>query len=341
VQPAEGVSMAAARLSAPASVASAYAHLNATLPGSLSLSGVHYSLLLQQIYSAQHADGSWSYTLDGAGAGNLRETAEVLLALHRLQAYSSGAALPAPDQAIVNHALSYLSDVLARPVRSGQTSDLLDERVYCLYVLSLYRNVPAEQVRPMLAYTASGLGRQGLSQDGQAWLALALWQAGNSSDAVALLDHLLMEAQGTPAQPSAPVLEALVVGQQSLPANPYRSPGSPGAPDYAGTARLYVRALMEARQGAGWQTPAISADALWALSRYAATAGEYSQSGVAAPILSLGDRPVQAAGQAGSPGTVSVVLSGAELKPGTNWLKLKAPDPDQTLYYSLTLIATK
>jgi hypothetical protein len=337
-QASAGVSMAAARLSGPASVASAYAHVNATLPANLQLSSVEHSLLLQQIYSAQHDDGGWSYTLDGAGLSSLRETAEVLLAFHRWQAYNANTALPAPDQLVVNRALDYLSDSLARPVSPGPTTAFLDDRVYGLYVLSLFRSVPTESVRSMLAYTASDLGDQGLSQDGQAWLALALWQMGNSSDASALLDHLLLAAQDNPVQPSAPVLEALVSGQQSLPAGSYRLHDSP---DYVGIARVYVRALMEAREGAGWQTPSMTADALWALSRYSAAVGEYPQSGADAPILSLGDRPVQADSLPGNPCTVSVVLSGAELKPGTNWLKLKASDPNQTLYYSLTLIATR
>jgi hypothetical protein len=338
VQATGGVSMAAARLSAPASVASAYTHLSATLPDNLHLSGVAYSLLLQQIYSAQHTDGGWSYTLDGTGVSSLRETAEVLLAFHRWQSYSANANLPAPDQAVINRALDYVSDKVARPIPAGQTTDMLDARVYSLYVLSLYRSVPLETVRSMLAYTASGLDDQGLSQDGQAWLALALWQAGNSSDAIALLDHLLLAGQDSSIQPSAPLLEALVIGEQSLPANAYRSRD---VPDYVAIARRSVRALMEARQGSGWQTPTMTADALWALSRYASAAGEYPQASAPPPILSLGDRPVQADGLPGNPGTISVVLSGAELKPGTNWLKLKTPDSNQTLYYSLTLIATK
>jgi hypothetical protein len=333
------VSTAATRLSAPFSVASAYSQLGSSVPDASQISGVQYSLLLQEIYVAQHADGSWGNTLDGAGAGSTSMTAQVLLALHRSQAYDSpGSTLPPPDQAAINRGLAYLSGELARPVRAIQGSSTLDERAYALYVLSLYNVVPIETVRSMLAYAASGLGDRGLSLDGQAWLALALWQEGNSADAVALLDHLLATTPGTTISASSPMLEALVVAQQSLPANAYRSSDSP---DYKGTARLYLRALMEARQGAGWQTASMTADALWALSRYAAAEGESPQSGDTAPVLTLGDRPVQAVTLPGNPGVVSVVLSGAELRPGTNWLTLKPSDSGQTLYYSLTLIAEK
>jgi hypothetical protein len=36
-----------------------------------------------------------------------------------------------------------------------------------------------------------------------------------------------------------------------------------------------------------------------------------------------------------------VVLTGNELHPGMNWLTLKAPGPERTLYYSLALTATR
>jgi hypothetical protein len=85
----------------------------------------------------------------------------------------------------------------------------------------------------------------------------------------------------------------------------------------------------------------MTADAVWALSRYAAVEGDAPQSSVGTPTLVLGDHQLQAAGLPGNPGTLSVVLSGAELRPGTNRLKLKAASADQTMYYSLTLIATR
>ena len=85
----------------------------------------------------------------------------------------------------------------------------------------------------------------------------------------------------------------------------------------------------------------MTADAVWALSRYAAAEGDGIQAGVDTPTLMLGDRPVQSSGLPGNSGTLSVLLSGAELRPGTNRLKLKASSPDQVVYYSLTLIATR
>jgi hypothetical protein len=335
----DGVSMAAARLSAPASVASAYARLNSTAPENLALSGVERSLLLQQLYSAQRADGGWSYTLDGAGASSVRETAEVLLAFHRQSAYTgSSGVIVAPDQAVINRALDYLSNEVGRPVGPNPTSDTLDEHAFGFYVLSLYSRASAEPVRSMLAYAASNVGTHGLSRDGQAWLALALWQVGNGADAVALLDHLLLTELGSSQPASAPLLDALVVGLQSLPAGGARSSD---LPDYAAAARLAVRALMEAREGVGWHTPAMTAEAVWALSGYAAAEGDAPQSSAGTPTLVLGDHQLQAAGLPGNPGTLSVMLSGAELRPGTNRLKLKASTADQTMYYSLTLIATR
>src|SRR6188474_483410 len=62
----------------------------------------------------------------------------------------------------------------------------------------------------------------------------------------------------------------------------------------------YADALMEARKGSGWNSPAATADALWALSRYAIVKGEKPQSGQL--TLTLGDRPIQATALAGNPG---------------------------------------
>ncbi|MEO8287723.1 MAG: Ig-like domain-containing protein [Chloroflexota bacterium] len=336
----QGVSMAAARLSGPASVASAYVLLNAARPDGIELSSVERSVILQQLYSAQREDGGWSYTLDGLGASSVRKTAEVLLAMHRQSAYSPGGSLQlVPDAGVIRRGLDYLSNEVTRPVHADATSSTLDERAYGLYVLSLYTPVPSDSVRLMLAYTAAGLGERGLTRDGQAWLALALWQVGNSADAVALLDRLLLTEKDAVPSASPAMLEALVVGLQSLPAGGSRSRD---LLDYSAAARNHVRILMEARQGAGWRTPAITADALWALSRYAAAEGETPQSQAGGvPLLTLGDRPVQVGNLPNNPGVVSVVISGDELHAGTNWLNLKAPDANQALYYSLTLIATR
>jgi len=340
VIPTDGVSMAAARLSAPPSVASAYTRLNSSLPSDLALSGVERSLLLQQLYSAQHADGGWSYMLDGEGVSSVRQTAGVLLAFYRQSAYMGSAnSTVVPDQATINRALNYLSNEVNRPVGLNPTTERLDEHAFGLYILSLYSRESAEPVRSLLAYAGSNAGgHNSLSLDGQAWLALALWQVGNGADAVALLDHLLLAERGNTQPASAPLLDALVVGLQSLPAGGARSTE---LPDYADAAHLIERALMEAREGVGWRTPAMNADAVWALSRYVAAEGDSPQPGAGTPTLLLGDRPVQAFARPGIPGALSVELSGAELRPGTNWLKLKASTADQEMYYSLTLIATR
>jgi hypothetical protein len=333
----DGVSAAAARLSAPASVAGAYAHLNSTLPSGLALSGVERSLLMQQIYSAQHADGGWGYTLDGTGASSVRKTAEMLLAFHRMSTYAGGDALT-PDQGVISRATAYLSSEIGRPLNANADADALDERAFGFYVLSLFGTVSAEPVRAMLAYAASDLGERGLSIDGQAWLALALWQVGNGADAVALLDQLLLSEQSTSGPVSAPLLDALVAGLQSLPASAMRSSD---LPDYDAYANRCAHALMEARRGAGWDSTSATSDAVWALSRYATAEGAVPLGSAGAPTLTLGDRQVQAAPLPGNPGTLSVVLSGAELRPGTNWLKLKSSSTGQAIYYSLTLIATR
>ena len=101
----------------------------------------------------------------------------------------------------------------------------------------------------------------------------------------------------------------------------------------------YVDALIGAREGAGWRTPLITADALWALSLYAAL----EQQGVSSdtPSIYLGDRPIQSATSTGIPGELSVLLSGDQLKAGTNQLKLRSPSSGEPLYYSLTLIAAR
>jgi hypothetical protein len=96
---------------------------------------------------------------------------------------------------------------------------------------------------------------------------------------------------------------------------------------------------MEARQGAGWASPGMTANALSALARYAVARGDVPEGGM--PALELGDRPVQAISASGNTATVSVVLTGNELHPGMNWLRLIAPASDRTLYYSLALTANR
>jgi hypothetical protein len=107
---------------------------------------------------------------------------------------------------------------------------------------------------------------------------------------------------------------------------------------FSAEAQAYARALMESRQGALWATPAASADALWALARYAS---QETEKPAGSPSLVLNDRSVQTTEQSDNPGSISIVLSGSALHPGTNWLKLQAPTTSQPLYYSLTLQATR
>jgi hypothetical protein len=107
---------------------------------------------------------------------------------------------------------------------------------------------------------------------------------------------------------------------------------------YWAEAQAYARDLMESRQGALWATPAASAEAIWALARYAT---QETERPAGEPSLVLNDRSVQTTGQPDNPGSISIVLSGSALHPGTNWLKLQAPTAGQPLYYSLTLRATR
>jgi hypothetical protein len=332
--PGNDVSSAAARLSGPASVASAYARLNAEVPESAALSAVERSMLLQQIYSAQRPDGGWGGDPTPGSSSSVRTTGEVLLALQRMNAYApAGAQTVQPDLAAVNRALTYLSSEMARPADPVAGAAALDERAFGLYVLAAYRPVAAEVVRPMVLY--AGGRENGLTPDGQAWLALALWQSGNSADALAVLNHMLKhEPAAADVTPS--MLEAVLEAQRTLPTLAARPAD---LPDYAAAASAFARALMEARQGAGWATPGMTAHALSALSRYAVTQGDAPEGGL--PALELGDRPVQTRSASGDTATVSVVLTGNELHPGMNWLRLIAPAPDRTLYYSLALTATR
>ncbi len=342
----DGVSMAAARLSAGAPVASAFARSGEGVPDDLLLSGVERSRLLQQLYAAQHQDGSWGGTLDGDGVGSVSQTAAVLLAFYRSSYYPYGDGQLQPDQGVIERALQYLSSELARPLRVGASSNALDERAYALYAFSLYRSVPNDWMRPLLAYALPGPSGApaSLTVDGQAYLALALMQSDRMADALALLDTALRLQSAGSVPVSAPMLMALLQSEAdaSSGANsqPFSSSYSAIHNSQSGIRNsLYVTALMEAREGAGWHTPLMTADAMWALSLYAAMEGEHPRSD--SPALFLGDRPIQPNLSGGIPGELSVLLPGDELKAGTNWLKLRSPASGEPLYYSLTLIATR
>jgi hypothetical protein len=330
----DGADWAAARLSGASSVAAAYSRAGYS-PAMIELSSVERSLVMQQIYAAQHADGGW-----GVESSGVASTAHVLLALRRQQISWTGAgseAIPSADVEVVSRGLAYLSYEVGRPLTGRETQANLDVRAYGLYALSSYGQADADWARTLMAYTGSGSQQATLSRAGQAWLALALMQSGNTQDAFALVDRLL---QARPASADtdvalAPLLEVLVASSST-------SQGGTGATNtatYEAAASSYVRSLMGLRRGAGWSSPAATSGALWALSLYAKATGEKPVRG--SPNVTLHDRPVQAQVLPDEPGTISVVLPGDALQAGNNWLKLKAPTPDQSLYYSLTLRVTR
>jgi hypothetical protein len=330
--PEDGVSLAAARLGASGAVASAYTHAGATVPSSLLLSSVQRSVILQQLYSSQHADGSWSSDLDPSGPGSLRETAAVLLAFQRARSFPSGgdAALQ-PEQSVLDRAVAYLAAGLSRPLPASPAASVLEERAFSLYVLSLYVPVAPDWLQPMLAYVISDpMGAApSFSTDGLGWLALAFYQSGNTADARALLDAVLRSRPSIATEPSAPFLLALL-----------RADNAPGAQGQTTVSpSQIVTALMEARAGSGWRTTLDTADTLVALALYSTVEDERPRT--EPPSILLDDHAIQPSSSPDNPAEVSFVLSGDDLHAGTNWLKLRSPVSGQTVYYSLTLIASR
>lgn len=329
----DSVAAWAARLSAAPSVASAYSRLGVNVPSRVELSSMERSLALQQLYASQHEDGGWGASLDPlAGPSNATETANVLLAMRRQSlgwAEVGGEPQPAIESAVVSRGMAYLAWESTRPLGEEPSAGALDERARTLHALALYGTAKAEIIRPLMAYAVPGK----LSQAGQGWLALALWQAGDTAGAVALLDRLLPVGRENVGIAS-PMLEVLTAAANTTWPGGSRSTASAA---YETAAQEQVRSLMSARQGALWATPGLSGDALWALSRYAAQDRAKSY-GV--PSIKLDERTVQAAAQPGNPATLSAVLPGGALHAGTNWLKLQAPT-GQPMYYSLTLRASR
>ena len=329
--------VAAARLSAEASVASAYRRLATSVPPSLAYSAVKRSLLLQQIYSGQRADGGWGMDrADAEGASSVVATSHILLSLRRYNlvwADIGDTSAPAVDSTVLNRGLAYLSYQAGLPLPPFSEQALLNERAYAFYVLSMYGMLDAELARPMMAYIGEKPG-EGLSVNGQAWLAMALLQSGATQDALALVDRVVTDA-GDQARASAPLLEAFVaaghIEQQG------RS-GPLGISDYKAAANATTRVLMNSRQGIGWRSIEETASALWALSRYAVESEEEPQRD--SPTILLNDQLVQTPTQPADPGTVSIAVSGDALHAGTNWLKLRVSE-GRTLYFSLTLRATR
>ncbi len=340
-----GAVAAAARLSSVAAVASAYRRVGASIPPSLTYSAVERSLLLQQIYSAQHPDGGWGLEgVNAEGTSSVAATSYILLSMRRYNLVwtdSAGdASAPDVDSTLLNRGLAYLSFQAGKPLPdcrggpvcpSAQTS--LDERARAFYVLSIYGILDAEMARPLIAHIGDKPG-EGLSINGQAWLAMALLQAGASQDALALIDRIVLEASGQ-ARASGPLLEALVAVSHIDRQGRF---GPLSSSDYATAAEATARALMDSREGTGWRTHTETGDAIWSLSLYAAESEEKPQRG--APTILLNDHLVQASPQLDDPGTVSIAVSGDALHAGTNWLKLTAP-LGRTIYYSLTLRATR
>lgn len=333
----EGVAIAAARLSAQYSVASAYHQLDVQPPAGTELLSVERSLLIQQLYSAQHADGGWGALLDGSGPSSITSTAQVLLAMRRHDIASGSDPQPVLDKDVIKRGIAYLSSEVTHPVGEEATTSVLDVRARGFYILSLYAELEPQWARTFIVYASYSSQKrgQGLSRDGQAWLALALWNAGQQEDGLALLDRLLSTEPDIQQAVSAPWLESLVAAshrQIGVGSNRANS-------TYELAATKVAHALMAARQGAGWSNPSETADAIWALSRYAVQAND--KPGTAAPALTLNGQVIQAPSQQNDPATISIVLTGDALHAGTSWLKLRASSSEQPLYYSLTLLATR
>ncbi len=335
----EEASLAAARLSDKASIAAAYRRSGSDYSASVALSSITRSLLLQQLYSWQHDDGGWGQSAPGSGPSQVTTTAQVLLGIRRESlSWADGGSAPQPavDTSVVSRGLDYLSSQMVRPVEGLTTTAALDERAYGLYVLSLYGALQPDSTRALIAYTSRTDSGASLSSAGKAWLALALWQTGDTAEGTLLLNKLVSDQPGAESGAQAPLLEVLITASATA------RQGKTGAQDastYDSAARAYAQSLMASRQGTGWRTPSDTADALWALAHFAVAFGEKALPGT--PILTLNDHPVDVQTASSDGSTVSMALPGSALHPGTNWLKLKAPAIGQPLYYSLTLRATR
>jgi hypothetical protein len=341
-KPGERVALAATRLSSTSSVAAAYRRLGYGDP-ELEPSSVQHSLVLQQLYSAQNADGGWGKGADGFGNSQVADTAHALLAMRRHSIAwldAGGEPQPAVDPVVVNRGLAYLYMQLLRPPGPQEGEASLEERTYGLYVLALYGKLEPELARQYVAYAAPHRQDLKLSAAAQAWLALALWQSGSVSDALALANRLLAAQPDEQVGALAPMLELLVMASNAGTPDAYYAQGTLDRGKYRAAAAQYATLLVEARRGVGWSDPVHTANAVWALSRYAEETEEEVQSGV--PLIDLNDHPVQVLGRRDNRGAVSLAVSvpGHALRAGNNRLELK-PTAGQTVYYSLTLRATR
>lgn len=347
---------AAARWASLPVIDAAYRRIEGKSNADLDQSANARSLLLQAIYSAQNKDGGW-----GARRGapsDITSTGHVLLAMRRAD-IALGSANANKEQAqqagidgtALNRGLKYLSVETGRALGDNPTTAALDQRAYGMYVLSMYGLLQAEQARPIMQYTVSDGAREAMPVEGQAWLALALLQAGDTGDALAIFDHIAPAQAGQNAEALAPMLELSLSVSASVSKAAPDSGGVRNKRDaalYESMAGEYAKALMSARRGVGWSNAAATANALWSLSLYATREELHIKGGT--PEISINDHPVQvvqsqsdghAAVTPGSPDTVSVLLTGDTLHAGANLLKLKAPAPGSSLYYSLTLKASK
>ena len=332
------VAWLAAQLSSAPAVASAYRQTGSGAPASLASSTMERPLILQELYASQHDDGGWGASLDPAdGPSTLRETSDVLLAMRRqtLAWPESDEPQPAIDNAVVSRALAYVGWQVGRPIGSYAVSSMLDDQLRALYVMALYGSIKSDAVRPFITY-ASKSGHIGntLSPDGAAWLALALWQTGDSGDAMAVA-NALMPNDGPKMSDAG--LAAMLDTMVAVSSSGWQGKNAPDTSQYRSMASQYVRMLMEDRHGLLWSSPSASADALWALSRYAA---QQPDKALGEAQITLNDNAIQAVSRPDSPGNSSAVLSGSVLHAGTNWLRLQPPT-NQTLYYSLILRATR
>lgn len=347
--PEQGVELTAARLSSASVVGAAYRRVQGEGKAGLEQSGVARSLVLQDLYSAQNADGGWGAQI--GSQSSIADTGSVLLAIRRVALATSDGTGPdtqavGVDAKSVNRGLRYLTVETSR-LGDKPLPATLGERAYGMYVLSLYGLLKPEQARPLMQYISSDEANS-LTASGRAWLALSLWQAGDTGDALVILDGIAPTVAKEDNGSLAPLLElsmsASAAVRKATPSS--AGTGIRGKQDAAGyekLARNYAQALMESRQGLGWDSPAATADAVWSLSLYAAQQGLSFKPG-APPVVTINDRPVQAAppsAAGATDDTVSVLLSGDALQAGANWLKLKAPTTESTLYYSLTLKANK
>ena len=331
-------------LCAAPSVNSAYRRANLDSPSGLERSTAYRSLALQEIYALQHTDGGWSKDTNIDTPSSPAETAAVLLAIRRqdLAATEANEDLqPEVDSAVETRALSFLTQSTTQSLSEQSSTAQLDERARSFYALSLYGAARPQEVRPLIAYLPGG-ANTALSQAGEAWLALALWQGGNFSDSLAVLDRLMDERPDN-VKSAGPALEALAVMNMANRNNAKLDDGLSGAGNRTSSRgsdqdleREYVQLLMQARQGAGWGTTG-EADAIWALSRYAA---EDAGRPAGRPDVTLNDGALGVASVPGNADTFVVDVAGGPLHAGTNWLKLQGLG-GQSIYYSLTLTAER